>query len=255
LRASLTEFIGGFAVLESPLIAALALLGFIGILRRAVSERARSDVLIAAAIVPMLLYFCIHVFHDHVQGNWPAPLYPSFAICAALGLDALPTLWRRPAFVSAVTLGFAMTALIYVHALHPLFRSAKDPTEQMRGWPALAAAIEKKREETGAAWLATSSYATTGQLMFNIKGRPVAQLDERLRYIFLPPLPDDVVKKPALYVELQRRVDPDLLKKKFGTIRKIGTLTRANAQRNGATYVLYLVSDLLGDPLAMDDKL
>ena len=252
----LVELIGGFALLESPLIALLALIGFVGVVRAAISERRRSDVLLTASIVPMLLYFCIHALHDRVQGNWPGPLYPSFAICAALGIEALPSRWRRTAFVSALALGFAMTAVIYVHALHPLFHSPKDPTEQMRGWPSLADAIEKKREETGAAWLATSSYATTGQLMFGIKGRsPVAQLDERLRYIFLPPPSETVVNRPALYVELARRVDLPLLRKKFGSIRKIGTLTRSNGAPGGATYVLYLVSNPIAPPLAMDDKL
>ncbi|MBS0250756.1 MAG: glycosyltransferase family 39 protein, partial [Proteobacteria bacterium] len=251
----IVELIGGFALLESPLIALLALVGFIGVVRRAISERGRSDVLLAAAILPMLLYFCIHALHDRVQGNWPGPLYPSFAICAALGVAALPVAWRRTAFVSALVLGFATTAVIYTHALHPLFSSPKDPTEQMRGWPALADAIEKKREETGASWLATSSYATTGQLMYAINGRsPVAQLDERIRYIFLPPLPDAVVNKPALYVELERRVDLRLLKAKFGKIEKLGTLTRHNDVGDGATYVLYLVSDPIAPPLAMDDK-
>jgi 4-amino-4-deoxy-L-arabinose transferase-like glycosyltransferase len=252
----IVEFIGGFAVLESPLIASLALVGFVGVVRRAVSERHRSDVLLAASIVPMLLYFCVHALHDRVQGNWPGPLYPSFAICAALGLNALPSRWRSAALVSALVTGFAITAALYAHALHPLVQSAKDPTEQMRGWPALGDAIEKKREETGAAWLATSSYATTGQLMMAVKDRsPVAQLDERIRYIFLPPLPDAVLAKPALYVELERRVDLPLLRKKFGSIEKIGTIKRDNGSADGATYVLYLVSAPISPPLAMDSKL
>lgn len=252
----IVELIGGFALLESPLIALLALVGFVGVVRRAISQRGRSDVLIAAVIVPMLFYFCVHALHDRVQGNWPAPLYPSFAICAALGLAALPVAWRQTAFVSALSLGFAITAIVYVHALHPLFQSEKDPTEQMRGWPALADAIEKKREETGAAWLATSSYATTGQLMYGIKNRsPIAQLDERIRYLFLPQLPDAVINRPALYIELERRVDLPLLKRKFGKIEKIGTLRRDNGIPGGATYVLYLVSDPIAPPLAMDDKL
>jgi hypothetical protein len=149
-----------------------------------------------------------------------------------------------------------MTALLYVHALHPLFYSSKDPMEQMRGWPALVASIEKKREETGAAWVATSSYATTGQLMMGLKNQsPVAQLDERIRYIFLPPLADSLLAKPALYVELDRRVDLPLLQKKFAKIEKIGTLTRDNGSPNGATYVLYRVSDPLAPPLVIDDKL
>ena len=250
----LFELIGGFALLESPLIAILALVGFIGVLRAAISERRRSDVLLAAAIVPMLLYFCLHALHDRVQGNWPGPLYPSFAICAALGLEAVPIAWRSLTFLAALTIGFAISALIYAHALNPLFQSAKDPTEQMRGWPALADAIEKKREDTGAAWIATSSYATTGQLAMALKGRSdVAQLDQRLRYIFLPALPEAVVSRPALYVELERRVDLPLLHKKFRKIDAVGKLTRDNGSTAGATYVMYVVADPLAPPLAIDE--
>lgn len=250
----LVEFIGGFALLESPLIAILALAGFIGILRRAFGERARSDVLLSAAILPMLVYFSLHALHDRVQGNWPAPLYPSFAICAALGLESVPTRWRRATFIAALAVGFAMTTLIYTHALHPLFESAKDPTEQMRGWPALADAVEKKREETGAAWVATSSYATTGQMMMGLKNRsPVAQLDDRIRYVFLPPLSDGLLARPALYVELRRRVQLPLLREKFRNVREVGEVKRRNGIGDGATYVMYLVSDPVGDPLAMDD--
>lgn len=249
------ELVGGFAVLESPLIALLALAGFVGVLRGAFRERHRGDVLLASAILPMLIYFCIHALHDRVQGNWPAPLYPSFAMCAALGLEFVPRAWRRAAFVLALALGFAMTGVIYAHALHPLFHSTKDPTEQMRGWPALADTIEKKREETGAAWIATSSYATTGQMMMGLKSRSaVAQLDDRIRYIFLPPLPESLVDKPALYVELQRRVQLPLLQRKFRKIKEVGTVKRANGAPGGATYVMYLVSDPIAPPLAMDDQ-
>jgi hypothetical protein len=250
------ELYGGFALLESPLIALLALIGFIAVIRSAILTRARSDALVAASILPMLIYFTVHAFHDRVQGNWPGPLYPFFAICAALGVSALPLAFRKPAFVAAVTLGFAMTGALYVHTLRPLFYSAKDPTEQIHGWSELIEAIEKKRAETGSAWIATSSYATTGQLMFGLRNRsPVAQLDERIRYEFLPPLPNETIAKPALYVELQRRVDLSLLKKKFAKIEPAGKLKRDNGSPNGATYMLFRVSDPIAPPLAMDDKL
>lgn len=249
----LLELFGGFALLESPLIAGLALIGLVGVTRSAFKHRRRNDVLLAAAILPMLIYFIVHALHDRVQGNWPGPLYPFLAICAALGIEAVPIAWRRATFVAALGVGFAMTAFLYVHALHPLFASAKDPTEQMRGWPALADAIDAKRRETGAAWVATSSYATTGQIAMGLKGRSeVAQLDQRLRYIFLPPLPPSLLTRPALYVELERRIDLPLLHQKFRKVEQVGTLKRDNGSTDGATYVLFLVSDPSVPPL--DDK-
>ncbi|WP_052699390.1 glycosyltransferase family 39 protein [Hyphomicrobium sp. 99] len=248
----LLEFIGVFLALASPVIAVLAIVGLVKITRSAIESRGerRNDVLLAASILPMLIYFAAHALHDRVQGNWPAPLYPSLAICAAITLQNLSLKRQRTTFLVALGIGFAMTVAIYAHAVHPLAATAKDPTEQMRGWPALADAIEAKRRETNAGWVATSSYATTGQLLMGLKGRSeVAQLDQRIRYEFLPPLAPSLLEKPALYVELERRVDLPLMKQKFRKIEPLGTLTRANGTPGGATYVLYLLSDPPTPPL------
>ncbi|HEY8194677.1 MAG TPA: glycosyltransferase family 39 protein [Hyphomicrobium sp.] len=249
----LLEFYGGYLALASPIIAVLSIIGLVRVTRAAITNRRNSDILLAAAVLPMLFYFTIHALHDRVQGNWPAPIYPPLAICAALGLEAIVPERRRKAFyVSALGLGFLVTAAIYGDALYPVQAAArvKDPTEQMHGWPALADAIDKKRIESGAAWVATSSYATTGQLKMALSGRSdVAQLDQRIRYLFLPPLPAALLQKPALYVELERRVDLPLLRSKFRKVRELGTLKRENGSAAGATYRLFLASDPPVPPL------
>ena len=248
----LLEFIGVFFALASPVIAVLAIAGLVRITSSAIASRGRkeNDLLLAAAILPMLIYFLGHALHDRVQGNWPAPLYPTLAVCAAIALQNVSLKWRRTTFLAALAIGFVMTAAIYAHAVHPLAITAKDPTEQMRGWPGLADAIEAKRRETNAGWVATSSYATTGQLFMGLKGRSdVAQLDQRIRYEFLPPLSASLLEKPALYVELERRVDLPLMQRKFRKVEPLGTLTRANGSPGGATYVLYLLSDPPAPPL------
>jgi len=241
------EFVGTLLALASPIIAALAILGLIQVVRSAFRYRRSNDILLAAAVLPMLIYFTVHALHDRVQGNWPAPLYPPLAICAALAIQAIIPERRRTAiFASALALGFLVTGVIYADALHPIAAAArmKDPTEQMHGWAPLGDALEKKRVETGAGWIATSSYATTGQLAFALRGRSeVAQLDQRIRYEFLPPLPSAVLQTPALYVELDRRVDLSLLKSKFRNVTAIGTLQRDNGSATGATYQMFLASD------------
>jgi hypothetical protein len=245
------EFVGVFLALASPVIGVLAIAGLVHATRSAIRERRSADVLLVAAVLPMLAYFIVHALHDRVQGNWPAPLYPPLAICAVLGLDALvPEGRRRAVFAAALGVGFVMTAFLYAHAVRSLVAVAKDQTEQMRGWPELGNAIEEKRRESGAAWVTTSSYATTGQMAFALRGKSeVAQLDQRIRYIFLPPLPADLVQKPALYVELQRRVDLPRLHAKFRKVEPLGTLKRDNGTATGATYVLFLVSDPPAPPL------
>ena len=247
----ISEFLGNFLALASPVIGVLAIVGLVGVTRAALAKRKSSDVLLAATIWPMLAYFLVHALHDRVDGNWPAPLYLPLAIAAALGLDAIRSeRWREATYRTALTVGFVMIAFIYAHALHPLVTVGRDPTEQLRGWPAFGDAIDQKRREAGAEWIATSSYATTGQLAFAVKGRSeVAQLDQRLRYIFLPALAPGLVAKPALYVELQRRIDPELLKDKFGKVVPLGSLTRVNGTKDGATYQLFLVTDPPVPPL------
>lgn len=241
------EFIGTFLALASPVIAVLAALGLWRTTSAAVRTRDSRDVLLAAAILPMLVYFCVHALHDRVLGNWPAPLYPALAICAALVIESVQPKRRRDTlFLTAIVTGFAVTAAIYANAIHPIAAAArfKDPTEQMHGWRALSQAIDAKRGESGAAWVATSSYATTGQLAFGLRGRSeVAQIDQRIRYEFLPPLPPALLAKPALYVELDRRVDLALLRSKFRNIVPLGPLMRDNGRESGATYRLFLVSD------------
>ena len=80
-------------------------------------------------------------------------------------------------------------------------------------------------------------------------GEKQLELDQRMRYEFLPPLPASLLAGPALYVELERRVDLPLLREKFRKIEPLGTLTRANGSRDGATYVVYLLSDPPAPPL------
>jgi 4-amino-4-deoxy-L-arabinose transferase-like glycosyltransferase len=245
----LLEMFGAFIALASPIIAILAIAGLIRVARSAFLSRRSPDVLLASTVLPILLYFLLHALHDRVQGNWLAPIYPALALCAAIGLETLvPEHLRRGVFTTAVGLGFVVTAVIYADALSPIRAASgfKDPTEQMHGWPALGDAIDKKRREAGAGWVATSSYASTGQLAMALKGRSVvAELDDRIRYIFLPPLPPELLKQPALYVELKRRVDGDLpmVKEKYRKVTSLGSLTRENGSATGAIYELYLLED------------
>jgi 4-amino-4-deoxy-L-arabinose transferase-like glycosyltransferase len=246
----LAELMGGFLGLMSPIIAILAALGLGRIVRSAAKDQ--SSALIAAGMLPFLAYALVHALHDRVQPNWTAPLYPSFAICAAIALGHLER--PQPARVfgrlglSAVALGFLLSGLLYVHAVRPLVQipGTRDPSSQMRGWPTLAAEVERRRAESGACWIATSSYATTAQLAFALKDRsPVVQLDERVRYLHLPPLDEKLLACPAIYVELERRSAPDLLAERFATVTPLGTVVRGQGSTAIAPYAVYAASGLL----------
>jgi len=201
-------------------------------------------------ITPFVLYCFVHGLHARVQANWPAPLYPMLALCAAIALCSVAAKQVRQRLEwGALVVGFALSGLIYAHALHPIVHGPGigDPTSQMRGWAELAAGVEKLQRAHGAGWIATSSYATTGQLAFQLKsGPPVVQLNERVRYAHLPPVEDRIIRAPAIYIELERNLVMGMLKDRFASITQLGTLTRRYRDNVLDRYVVYRVADPIG---------
>jgi 4-amino-4-deoxy-L-arabinose transferase-like glycosyltransferase len=254
--AYLAELVGGSLALMSPVIAVLAGLGLVKVVRAAKAGDP-PGALIAAGMLPFLAYLLAHSLHDRVQANWMAPLYPSFAICAAVALAAVDTPAKAgQAFGKlgrwAVGVGLMLSGLLYWHALHPLVQlpGQKDPVSQTRGWHELAAEVERIRTANGACWIATSSYATTGELAYQLKDKaPVVQITERLRYLHLPSVDPALLECPALFVDLDRRADGAALNARFRTATQLGNLTRSYAGVPLAAYAVYLVQGL--DPAAL----
>jgi 4-amino-4-deoxy-L-arabinose transferase-like glycosyltransferase len=250
----LGELVGGYSGLASPIIAGLGIAGLARVSRSAAANRGQAEVMLAAGVLPLLAYFLVHALHDRVQPNWMAPLYPALAVCAALALATLEPARSQVSLFgglgkAALALGFALSAAIYLHAATPLLQSPrfKDPTDQMRGWNGLAAEVEKLRLDRGACWIATSSYATTGQLAYALRGKAsVIQLDERIRYLHLPPADPALVRCAALYVELERRSAPGLLAERFRSVTLVSNLVRQYRGVPLATYRVYLVSEPIG---------
>lgn len=243
----LIEMAGGYFALASPLIAALSIFGFVHTILRAVRTQDASSTLVVASILPGLMYFAIHALHARVQANWLAPLYPPLAICAALALHAI-TSSRLLALARTMALGVGLVsvAAVYAHAVAPLPFAVlrKDPTHQMRGWQAFSEKVNALRIAQGAEWIATSSYATTGQLAFGLKSRTaVLQLNERIRYAHLDPVPASLTRAPGLYVELDRRANSADLQRRFHSVVKIADIARMSNGKPVASYAAFRVSD------------
>jgi 4-amino-4-deoxy-L-arabinose transferase-like glycosyltransferase len=246
----LGELLGGSFGLMSPVIAVLGAVGLARLVRSAAREKEASSTLVVVGMLPFLGYLLLHSLHDRVQLNWMGPLFPSFALCAAIALGKADTragpgqdFGRLGRW--AVAVGFLISGALYWHAVRPFVVLPRDPTSQMRGWHDLAAEIERVRASTGACWIATSSYATTAQLAYQLGTKtPVLQLDERIRYLHLP-APDAALRTcPALYVELERREGAPLLNESFGSVTRLDALTRRHAGVPLATYAVYLARDL-----------
>jgi hypothetical protein len=252
--AYLGELIGGSLGLMSPVIAVLGGLGLVRLARSAIKAKDGPSALVVYGMLPFLAYLVVHALHNRVQLNWVAPLYPSFALCAAVALGTVSTPMPGQARLGlwAVGTGFVLSAALYWHTMQPLIllSGQRDPTSQTRGWRELAAEVDRVRAATGACWVATSSYATNAQLAYQLRDKaPVLQITERIRYIHLPPPDPTLLKCPALYVELERRGGDTLLKERFGSATRLDNLTRRHAGVVLSTYVVYLAHRL--DPAAL----
>ncbi len=251
----LGELLGAMVGLLSPAIAILAGIGIWAAVTVARKDRQSAEFLLLASLLPFALYLLVHSLHNRVQPNWPAPIYPALGLLAALGVSRMPAAFgvhgvrlRR----MALPLGFAFTGLLYLNVLRPIVHLSdeKDPTGQMQGWADFGRAVEAHRLAAGAQWIATSSYATTGQLAFREPAAvPVLQLNERIRYVNMPAPNPALLQTPGLYVELARRADLALLQQHFRSVTRLETLSRYSDGVPISGYVLYRVADPVGPVL------
>lgn len=152
----LGELLGAQLGLATPLVFVLCVAGGALAVRR---WRDPCHALLAALILPGVALFLWQATGERVQGNWPAILYPA----AALAAGVLASRWTRP----AATLGFAITAAVYVQAaLAPLPLPRRlDPTLiRMGGFEALAAEIAAWKP----AYVISDDWALVSRLAFTL---------------------------------------------------------------------------------------
>ncbi|WP_208948275.1 glycosyltransferase family 39 protein [Segnochrobactrum spirostomi] len=252
----LPEFIGVEILLVNPLLAPFVVTGALGFLEAA----RRRDVkrgLIVATSAPFVLYLLLHSLHDRVQGNWPTPLFAASALVAADAATRLATIarpwrtvleWLRP-WIVPVGLVFSVVAL--AHAVHPIggFVSRADPTKQLRGWESLADALEAKRIEIGADWIATQDYSLTAQLAFRLRTVPIIQLNERIRYEAAPQPDMALLAKPALYVVPDQAFYRGFIATRFHGIEPLGTMERSAGGVGLQRYLIFKLTEPIGNPL------
>lgn len=247
------EMVGSFFALTSPGIAILTLVGVWRVARSAYRNWRPADVIVSTAVLPAIGYFCLHSLHDRVHGNWAAPFYPFLAICAARSLLTVQEVNRRQkAFAGSVGMGLLATAIIFVHALHPLTGSRPDPLEEIRGWSSLAEAANGSRQKHGADWIGTLSFRTTSQLKFALKDRvEVIQLNESYRYLDSPSIPRGLLASHGLVVESEADASPTELRALFGRVEELEPLHRYTGLSRPAIYRVYLVWEPRFEGLAL----
>src|SRR3954454_1388141 len=173
------------------------------------SGKMASRTLINSMFWTIALYFTWHSLHARVEANWFAPVYPAFAIAAAIAGHR--TRWearqRRVADFClrwALPAGVVMFALLIVQAnTGALTGYRRDATVRSVGvgWRELADGIEAVRVRVGAACVLAPDYGTTGWLAFYLpRGSCVLQPTQRIRWVNMPEPAPALLAGKLLYV-------------------------------------------------------
>jgi 4-amino-4-deoxy-L-arabinose transferase-like glycosyltransferase len=225
-------FVVQFGLLN-PLIAYFAALGICMALRNSNDYRSNPSMFLAAIAAPLVVYMVVHAFHDRVQANWLAPIYPQAAILAAAAVSRSPIGVPTNRSIVAVVVPFgcalSVVALLYLSRPFELVLPFASPANRLQGWQDLAMALDEFRRRSGATWIATANYDVNAELAFYIPGRvPVRQITERQRYSSTP-IDSNLTSQTALLVFPERESEAARLKGCFKSVQPLSVVSRPEA--------------------------
>ena len=238
----LLELIAGQILLLNPAIAWFAGRGLWDWRKRLGGDLT----LIIATSIPFAAYLVLHSLHDRVQAHWPAPLYPGLAICAALAAESAPVKGFQAVLKRiAAPLGLGLSALTMLHLALPItdLKHVRDPSGEVRDWPAFATSVEAARVADHAAWVGTVSYGVASQLADQPAIKvPVAELVERDRYPTGEGSWRTDFAQPGLVIDLDRRMNAKALARCFSQVTPEGEMVRGRPGYAPTSYAVFLVS-------------
>jgi 4-amino-4-deoxy-L-arabinose transferase-like glycosyltransferase len=228
----IAELIPTQIAFATPLVFILGAMGLFALIRRRTGAMA-ARVLIDVMFWTITLYFVWHSLHARVEANWFAPVYPAFAIAAAVAahLTQGELSGQRVAQFClrwAAPVGILMFVLLIVQANTGwLSGYRRDATVRSVGvgWRDLAGQIEAVRERVGATCVLVPDYGTTGWLAFYLpRGTCVVQQAQRYRWDFMPEPDPALLSGPLLYVD-DLRPQP-YLTDWFASVERVAELPR-----------------------------
>jgi 4-amino-4-deoxy-L-arabinose transferase-like glycosyltransferase len=254
--AFIGELIPTQIAFATPLVFALGAMGLYALLRRRAGASA-ARMLINATFWTIVVYFIWHSLHARVEANWFAPVYPVFAIAAAVAVNL--TRWepRQQRVVDfcrrwAAPTGILMFALLIVQAnTGALSGYRRDATVRSVGvgWRELASEIEAVRARVGASCVLAPDYGTTGWLAFYLpKGTCVVQPTQRIRYVNMPEPDPGQLSGKLLYVAEAFPGGP-YLSQAFARVEQVAELKRQRGPLTIETYALDLLEGAKGSVL------
>jgi 4-amino-4-deoxy-L-arabinose transferase-like glycosyltransferase len=255
--AFIGELIPTQIAFATPLVFILGAMGLFALLKRKAGASA-VRMLINTTFWTIMAYFIWHSLHARVEANWFAPVYPAFAIAAAVAANLTPwDGWQRRLVTFclrwASPVGILMFALLIVQANTGVLTGyRRDATVRSVGvgWPQLAGAIEEVRARVGATCVLAPDYGTTGWLAFYLpNGTCVAQQSQRIRWVNMPEPDPALLAGKLLYVDEVRPGGRPHLNAAFARVERVAELQRKRGPLTIESYALDLLEDPAGDVL------
>ncbi|MDR3466340.1 MAG: glycosyltransferase family 39 protein [Xanthobacteraceae bacterium] len=243
----------GFA---TPLVFVLGVMGLAALMRGADGTRP-ARALVNAMFWPIALYFTWHSLHSRVEANWFGPVYPPFAVAAAVaahrtwGIRArrVADVCRRWAIPGGVTLWLALVVQSDTGVLSGYRR---DPTVKTIGvgWRELAAGIDAVRRENGVGCVLGPDYGTTAWLKFYLPHDVcVESRIQRIRWVNMPQPDPVLLAGKLLFVDEVRADGQAALRRQYAHFEKLTVLPRKRGPLVIETYELDLLEGATGDVL------
>jgi 4-amino-4-deoxy-L-arabinose transferase-like glycosyltransferase len=248
------ELIPTQVVFATPAVWILGAMGLYALYQRLAGALA-VRVLVNTMFWTIVAYFVWHSLHARVEANWFAPVYPAFAIAAAIAAHLVQWAPREQRVVDfcrrwAAPGGIVMFALLVVQANTGMLSGyRRDATVRSVGvgWRETAGEIEAVRARVGAACVLAPDYGTTGWLAFYLpKGTCVAQQNQRIRWVNMPEPSAAQLAGKLLYV---RDVDQPSLKDAFARVDKVADVPRKRGPLLIETYTLDVLERPTGEVL------
>ncbi|MBA3961737.1 MAG: glycosyltransferase family 39 protein [Chthoniobacterales bacterium] len=247
---SVVEFFGSQAGVVSPLL-------FVGLLfllsRRSLLQTDRPATRYTLTLfLPLFSFYFVLSANYHEPPNWTAAAYIGGLILLAAKWPLLMATSRKARWLAAVAVVLAMLETGLLLGGHWLHLPARlDPLNRARGSQALAQALAKVQQKTGASFIIAEDYMTASLLSFYLPGQP-----ETFVPIVFPPMdqlevwPNYEEEHPtgnALFMSKRNKVS-ESFHARFAQITSLGEIEVKDYGRVIRRYKIYLCRRGIIDP-------
>ncbi len=197
-------------------------------------DRVSNMTLLIALPLPLVAYLFVHVFHDRIQGNWPAPVFPGLVLLAAASAEEAPGKWLVRVRGWAAPSGITISGLALIYLGLGNLISLGGAAGLSQGWDTVASRVRTAQAQQGAGFIAAVDYDTEGELSFHLPDLRVVGVAERERYAWTT---HEKAGQTAIIV-VPASHTPDLYGC-FDDVEDLGTVSRGRKPNPRSDFHLY----------------